>query len=275
MSASRLEQDFGVPPDLIDDLVLANRILAQHQVLDTFGHVSIRYNRDSDGRDGEALFLLATYNAPAYVKRDDIAIYRVSTGEPADETEKRKGALERHLHAGVYRACAGVQSVLHCHAPVLVSFSILSPGESGLKPVIHVAASAGSKIPTYDIAHKNGDHTSLLINTPGRGDDFASSFGPAGGREGPRMVLMRGHGATIVSPENVRDLVHRGIYAVVNAAIYRDALLMSRVMLSEGPRALSEGEIEACGSEVNAVARSWPAWVSALGADNGLERSKP
>lgn len=86
------------------------------------------------------------------------------------------------------------------------------------------------------------------------------------------MVLMRGHGATIVSPENVRDVVHRGIYAVVNAGIYKDALLMSRITLSEGPRALSEGEIEACGAEVSAVARSWPAWVSALGTDNGLRK---
>ena len=272
MSASRLEHDFGVPPDLIDDLVLANRILAQHQVLDTFGHVSIRCNRKGHGDDGD-LFLLATYNAPAYIRRDDIAIYRVSTGEPADEPEKRKGALERHIHAGIYRACADVQAVLHCHAPLLVSFSILPPGESELKAVIHVGASAGSKIPTYDIAHRNGDHTNLLINTPELGDDFASSFGPKGGRQGPRMVLMRGHGATIVSPENVRDVVHRGIYAVVNAGIYKDALLMSRVTLS--PQVLSKGEIEACGSEVSALARSWPAWVSDLGADNGLDRSKP
>lgn len=271
MSASRLECDFGVPPDLIDDLVLANRVLAQHHVLDTFGHVSVRCNNKGHGGDSEELFLLATYNAPAYVGRDDIAIYRVSTGEPAEENEMRKGALERHIHAGIYRSRADVQAVLHCHSPLLVSFSILPPGASELKPVIHVGASAGSKIPTYDIAHRTGDRTNLLINTPDLGDDFASSFSTT---EAPKMVLMRGHGATIVSPENVRDVVHRGIYAVVNAGIYKDALLMSRVTLSEGPQALSEGEIQACGAEVSAVARSWPAWVADLGARNGLGRSK-
>ncbi|MCJ1301693.1 hypothetical protein MMC08_004494 [Hypocenomyce scalaris] len=274
MSAGRLETVFGISSDVIDDLVLANRILAQHQVLDTFGHVSIRCNRNQEGGAGEELFLLATYGAPAQVGRDDIAIHRVSTGEPADETEKRKGPSERHIHAGIYRACTGVQAVLHCHAPVLVSFSILPPGAAELKPVVHVGASAGSKIPIYDIAHRNGDHTNLLIRTPELGDDLASSFGPTGGKEGPNMVLMRGHGATIVSPSNVRDLVHRGIYAVINAGIYKDALLMTGSTPSEIPRVLSEGEIEACGSEVNAVARSWPAWVSALGADSGIERSQ-
>ena len=273
MSVSRLEHDFGVASDLIDDLVLANRILAQHQVLDTFGHVSVRCNRKGNGDDGEDLFLLATYNAPAYVERDDIALYRVSTGEPADGTEKRKGALERHIHAGIYRAHADVQAVLHCHAPLLVSFSILPPGPHELKPVLHVGASAGSKIPIYDIAHRYGDHTNLLINTPELGDDLASFFGATGERKGPRMVLMRGHGATIVSPENVRDVVHRGIYAAINAGIYKDALLMSRLTLSEAPHTLSEGEVEACGG-ISSVDRSWPAWVLALGVDNGLERSK-
>ena len=33
-------------PDQIEDLVLANRILADHEVFDAYGHVSVRSDRD-------------------------------------------------------------------------------------------------------------------------------------------------------------------------------------------------------------------------------------
>ena len=33
---------------LIEDLVAANRVLAMHGVLDGFGHVSVRHNRDAN-----------------------------------------------------------------------------------------------------------------------------------------------------------------------------------------------------------------------------------
>ena len=83
---------------------------------------------------------------------------------------------------------------------------------------------------------------------------------------------MRGHGATVASRRGVRDVVHKGIYAVVNAEILRDALLLSGAGAGGGRevRGLSGGEVEACGDGVNAVERSWPAWVAEVDAGGGL-----
>src|SRR6266446_6855018 len=53
-------------PDLIDDLVAANRILSDQGVVDGFGHVSVRHDTDP------ARFLLARSMAPGLVSADDI-----------------------------------------------------------------------------------------------------------------------------------------------------------------------------------------------------------
>ena len=51
---------------LKDDLVTANRILADNNVLDSFGHVSIRHPDNPDH------FLMARARAPMCVEIDDI-----------------------------------------------------------------------------------------------------------------------------------------------------------------------------------------------------------
>ncbi|MCJ1283944.1 hypothetical protein MMC26_003275 [Xylographa opegraphella] len=256
----RLTSHFGVCPDLIKDLVLANRILAHHNVLDTFGHISARCHIRSKGID-EDCYLQATYHAPSLVHTQDIALFSVRTGESVDPEEQRKGPLERHIHAGLYRARPDVQAVLHCHAPMLVTYSVLANAGTMLQPVLHVGASAGRQIPIYEISDHFGHDTDLLVKTPELGDDLAKLFGSA-----VSMVLMRGHGATIASQSNVKDLVHKGIYAVINATIMRDATLLGAATGSTGvPRPLSNGEVEACGDWVSAVHRSWPAWVAELG----------
>ncbi|MCJ1433159.1 hypothetical protein MMC27_002518 [Xylographa pallens] len=259
---NRLTSHFGISPDLIKDLVLANRILAHHKVLDTFGHISVRCHVKSNGVD-EDCYLQATYHAPSLVHSQDIALFSVRTGESVDPEEKRKGALERHIHAGLYRARPDVQAVLHCHAPMLVTYSILPNMESDtiLQPVLHVGSSVGRHIPIYEISDHFGHNTDLLIKTAELGDDLAKLFA-----SDTRMVLMRGHGATIASKSNVRDLVHKGIYAVINATIMRDATILGTATGSTGIlRPLSHGEVEACGDWVSAVHRSWPAWVAELG----------
>ena len=228
---------------------------------------------------------MSTYNAPPLATRADIALYSMNTGNPANPNEKRKGALERFIHSSIYAKRENVTAVLHCHAPILVSFSVLKSEDptQGLRPSLHAAASTGLLAPIYDIATHNRQgseapperrETDLLIRTPELGDELAAVFAqptshvPSGKQ--PGMVLMRGHGATIVSPQGIQDLVHRGIYACKNGIILRDAALLAS-QLGAIVQTLSEGEVDACGDAVNAVARSWPAWVKALGEDTGLE----
>ena len=51
---------------LLEDLVAANRILAMHGVLDAYGHVSVRSDRDP------AHFLMSRSLAPQLVTRADL-----------------------------------------------------------------------------------------------------------------------------------------------------------------------------------------------------------
>src|SRR5438128_1033091 len=56
-------------PRLIEDLVAANRILAQQGVLDAFGHVTARHNRNPNR------FLMSRSLAPALITADDLIEY--------------------------------------------------------------------------------------------------------------------------------------------------------------------------------------------------------
>mgnify|MGYP003454519895 CR=1 FL=1 len=62
-------------PQLMADLVDANRILADQGIVDAFGHVSVRHDRRADR------FLLARNLAPGLVTESDILEYEVATGE--------------------------------------------------------------------------------------------------------------------------------------------------------------------------------------------------
>ena len=60
----------GAPdPQPIEDLVVANRVLADLGVLDGFGHVSVRHDKDPNR------YLMSRSMAPALVKADDVAEY--------------------------------------------------------------------------------------------------------------------------------------------------------------------------------------------------------
>ena len=59
-------------PKLVEDLVYANRILFQQEVLDGFGHVSVRSDKDPSH------FLMSRSMAPALVTSSDIMEYDLS-----------------------------------------------------------------------------------------------------------------------------------------------------------------------------------------------------
>src|SRR5262245_66598989 len=59
-----------VDPQLIEDLVAANRILADQGVLDGWGHVSVRHPRDPNR------YLLSSWLAPELLSAGDIKIGR-------------------------------------------------------------------------------------------------------------------------------------------------------------------------------------------------------
>src|SRR4029453_12144837 len=81
---------------IVRELVIANRILANEDVVDAYGHVSHRHP-DDPGR-----YLLARSVAPELVERGDIVEFTLD-GLPTGE-EKRALYLERFLHRAIHQA---------------------------------------------------------------------------------------------------------------------------------------------------------------------------
>lgn len=94
---------------LIDDLVLANRMLASQELgfVDAYGHVSVRSRTNSNH------FFISRYVSPGIVTAGDIIENGLDskpvTGERSDQYQ------ERFLHGEVYKARPDVMAIVHSH----------------------------------------------------------------------------------------------------------------------------------------------------------------
>ena len=82
---------------LIQDLVIANRILAREEVVDAYGHVSVRHPEKPNH------FLIARSVAPDLVGPEDIVELGLD-GQPISSGETRHLYLERFIHAAIFAA---------------------------------------------------------------------------------------------------------------------------------------------------------------------------
>jgi HCOMODA/2-hydroxy-3-carboxy-muconic semialdehyde decarboxylase len=227
-------------PDLatvVRELVLANRILAREDIVDAYGHVSVRHPDRPDR------FLLACSRSPELVDESDILEFGLD-GEPVTSTT-RKLYLERYIHAGVLEARPGVNAVVHSHAEDVLPYSITS---EPLRPVIHNASKMGTRVPVWDIRDAFGD-TNMLVANLAHGRDLAVGLGDAS------LVLMRGHGFTCVG-ETLRDAVGIAVYVPKNARVLMNASRFGEV------KSLSPGEVHAIafGPHKHDFGRAWEYW---------------
>src|SRR6185436_12842367 len=196
---------------LIDDLVSANHILYQEGVVDGFGHVSVRHEKDPQR------FLLARSIAPATVRARDIMEFDLA-GEPIN-ARGRKPYLERYIHSEIYRARPDVIAVVHSHSPALIPFSITG---TSLKPVYHMSGFLGAATPIFEIRDAGGPATDMLIRDRKLGAALAKNLGPA------PFVLLRGHGSVAVGI-TLKQVVYRAIYAETNARLQAEAMRLGTV----------------------------------------------
>jgi len=224
---------------LADDLVSANQILARQGVVDGFGHASARH--PSDGSS----FLLARAMAPALVRAADVMTF-AHDGSPRNGDERRP-TLERFIHGAIYRVRPDVQAVVHSHAPALIAFGVAR--HVPFRPVYHMASFLAGAVPVFEIRDAIGDGSDLLVCNDALGVALADALGTQS------VVLMRGHGATIVG-RSVPEAVFRSVYAVINAGAALQAL-----QLTADVSYLSEAEA-ARATETNAgqIARAWELW---------------
>ena len=162
LSASAGPADAG----LLDDLVAANRILYDQGVVDGFGHVSVRHDKDPNR------YLLSRSMAPALVTRDDIIEYDLDSN-PVD-ARGRTSYLERFIHGELYKARSDIIAVVHSHSPAVIPFADTSVP---LRPMNHIAGFLGSGVPVFEIRDTAGPATDMLIRSPGLGHALAASLG--------------------------------------------------------------------------------------------------
>src|SRR5690606_28152090 len=105
-----------VDPALIEDLVVANRILAQQGVLDGFGHVSIRHPANPER------YLMSRQRAPELVTASDILAYDLDSVVAGGGEHSL--VLERFTHGELHKARPDVKAVIHSHSPSVIPFGI-------------------------------------------------------------------------------------------------------------------------------------------------------
>ena len=227
---------------LLEDLVAANRILAEHGVIDAYGHVSIRSPRDPKR------FFLARNIAPETVQAEDILEYGID-GEPVDRARAPDSVTERYIHSEVYRARPEVLAVVHNHSPSVIPFSVT---KVPMRALFHMAAFVGEGVPNFEI-RKVKKGSDLLVRDPKLGAALAKTLGakPA--------ALMRGHGSVVVG-ENLPRAVGRSVYLEMSARMQMQALLLSRKITY-----LDAAEVKAS-APIQDYKRAWPLWrAKALG----------
>jgi HCOMODA/2-hydroxy-3-carboxy-muconic semialdehyde decarboxylase len=222
---------------LIDDLVSANHILFKEGVVDGFGHVSMRDERDPER------FLLSRSIAPATVTARDVMEFGMD-GEPLN-ARGRRPYLERYIHSEIYRLRPDVVAVVHSHSPALIPFGITG---TSLRPVFHMSGFLGSATPIFEIREAGGPATDMLIRDRKLGAALARKLGTA------PFALMRGHGSVAVGA-TLKQVVFRSVYAEVNARLQSEALRLGTITY------LNEAEAaNAARTNDSVIDRPWGLW---------------
>jgi len=238
---------------IIQELVVANRILAHEDVVDAYGHISVR------SPDNPRHFFIARSLAPELVERDDIVELGLD-GEPVRE-ESRPLYLERFIHAAIYEARSDVQAVVHAHAEEILPFGIARA--TPLRPVIHSGSFIGANVPVWDIADKFGD-TNLLVTNMEQGRDLAKCLA------GNNVALMRGHGFASAA-RSIIEVVRMSVYLPRNAR----ALLRAKHLGGEITY-LRQGEIDARNRGYSPHSpetwRAWEYWAKKAGCSHMLSQ---
>ena len=104
-------------------------------MLDAFGHVSVRSDRDREHYPVVALL------APELVTAADLIEYDLDS----NAGRRRRGAslfLERFIHGEIYRARPDVMAVVHSHSPSVIPFAV---SRCALRPIYHMGAFLGAR----------------------------------------------------------------------------------------------------------------------------------
>jgi len=192
---------------LLDDLVVANRILANENILDGLGHVSVRSLQRPDH------FFLSRDLAPGLVTAADLVEYDLD-GNPINP-KAPQGYRERFLHAAIFKARPDVNSIVHSHMPSVLPFTDVT---TPLRPMYHMAPFLLQGAPVFEVRSVQGQ-VGMLIDNNKVGTALAQALGKR------TVALIRGHGAVIVGT-TLPDAVQNAIFTDVNARVQAQAVAL-------------------------------------------------
>jgi ribulose-5-phosphate 4-epimerase/fuculose-1-phosphate aldolase len=175
---------------LKEKVLLVCKIFQRQALLDSFGHVTVRLS--------EERILSTPKMPPGKVSLRDFIILNM-TGEKLEGIGEPNG--ETPMHTAIYKARPDVNCVLHYHPDELIAVSVSG---QGIKVVANCGAFFHRGTPIFD--------SPVLIVSHALGEQVAQALGDH------NAVLLRGHGATVVS-QNLDELVRLGINLVKTARI--------------------------------------------------------
>ncbi|KAF7453120.1 Glutathione s-transferase like protein [Pyrenophora tritici-repentis] len=240
---------------LLSTLITANHILSYHDVLDAFGHISVRNSNTN------TTFFIALQLGPAVVSGlADIGEYLISDGSPVNGT--KGGYAERYIHSEILKRYPDINAVVHSHAEDVLPYTVI---DTQLKPVYHMAGFLGASVPNFDIesAYQDSDPRDMLVNSPRLGAALAETFGVNETQPTSPLhttILQRGHGFVTVG-DGIEQVTDFAYYAASNARVQTKAVLLANAG-GGSVQYLSQQETRAT-TDMNKwiVFKPWKQWV--------------
>lgn len=228
-----------VDPAVIADLAAGSRILAAQDVVDGFGHVSMRHPQAPNR------YFMSRSIAPALVTPADILEYDLDSN-PCN-ANGRGSFLERFIHGEIYKARPDINAVVHSHSPSVIPFGLVA---KPMQAMFHNAAFIAAGVPVFDIRRGFGA-TDMLVSDGAKGIALAQVLGTHD------IALMRAHGS-VACGRTLQAAVFRAVYTEVNARIQHWAMALA----AGAPLAVLDAEEGRLADAPNQTAgtRAWDLW---------------
>jgi len=225
---------------LVEQLVTANRILANEGIIDVFGHISVRSERNPKE------FLLSCSRSPQAVTASDIMRYRLD-GSPITETRERHYA-ERIIHAAILEARPDVNSVCHTHSDAVLPFAASG---AEIRPVVHAGTLFWEGIGWFQKYDAGGN---LLVSSAAEGKELAHALGSR------RAVVLKNHGCVVVGG-SVPAAVLAAIHIEKNARVQLETIRLGNIYFIEGDEARRGAAVF---DSPLSLERAWGYWLARL-----------
>lgn len=225
---------------LPEQLVTANRIVANEGIISGFGHVSVR-DPESD------TMYISRSLSPALVTEDDIVEVTLD-GEVLDD---RRTYKENVIHRAIYKQRDDVDAVIHHHAPAVLPFAV---SDTEMRPAFHMGALVAEGVPKFT---EYDEEYGWLVVTEAEGERMAQNLGDR------RAQLLEGHGANVTG-SSIKEAVLATVYFVMNARYQLNSTELGDQTFAMDNEAMIESMIHDVILSDIAVDRMWTYLTSRL-----------